>query len=82
MTAKKTTKTAGVDLTVEVSEDGVTGGLQVALCEVHEDGGGTAHLLAGPEFNGTGRILFARRLTARDAQAIRFYLNAVFPVKD
>lgn len=68
-------------LTIDVEEDGVTGALQVYINEEAENGAAHGHQLAGPPCSGTGRVLLTRRLTERDAQAIRFYLDLVFPIR-
>lgn len=66
-------------ITLEVSRDGWTDGLQLSIQQTHENGGGHGYRLAGPKFNGSGKTLLTRELNQRDADEIRTYLDAAFP---
>lgn len=66
-------------LTIEASRDGLTGSLQVSINELDENDLGHGHRLLGPKFSGSGEMLARRDLTGYDADAIRNYLDAVFP---
>ena len=67
-------------LTLRVGIDGPTGGVQVSLSQLDEHGAGHGYRLAGPKFTGSGEVLVSRDLDERDAEEIRRYLDAVFPV--
>jgi hypothetical protein len=67
-------------LTIEVSRDGLTEGLQLSINQLDEEDAGHGYRLAGPKFNGSGETLLTRTLDERDAKEIRRYLDAVFPV--
>lgn len=67
-------------LTLEVSRDGWTKGLQLSINQRDEKGLGSGYRLAGPKFNGSGETLLTRTLTEQDAKEIRAYLDAMFPV--
>lgn len=67
-------------LTLEVSRDGWTKGLQLSINQRDEKGLGSGYRLAGPKFNGSGETLLTRTLTEEDAKEIRAYLDAVFPL--
>ena len=64
---------------IDVCRDGLTNGLQLSINHTDEDGAGHGYRLAGPKFNGSGRVLLSRTLDERDAAEIRRYLDAVFP---
>ena len=66
-------------LTLEVSRDGWTGGLQMSINQLDSEGAGHGYRLAGPKFNGSGETLLSRELDQRDADEIRAYLDQVFP---
>ncbi len=55
---------------ISVHRDGVTGSIQLSIGNAH---GG--YRIAGPKFNGTGRLLLEHMVTERDAQEIRSYLD-------
>lgn len=65
---------------MNVDQDGITGGLQLSIGAYDETGAGHGYRIAGPRYSGTGRKLLKRRLTERDAQEIRAYLDQEFPV--
>ncbi len=65
---------------IDVCRDGLTNGLQLSINQTDEDGAGHGYRLAGPKFNGSGKVLLSRTLDERDATEIRRYLDAVFPV--
>jgi hypothetical protein len=67
-------------ITIDVSRDGLTNGLQLSINQIDEDDAGHGYRLAGPKFNGSGKVLLSRTLDERDAAEIRRYLDAVFPV--
>jgi hypothetical protein len=67
-------------LTIEVSRDGWTKGFQLSISKLDETGVGDGYRLAGPKFNGSGKVLLSRTLDERDAEEIRRYLDAMFPV--
>lgn len=72
---------SGTDkIAIDVSRDGLTNGLQLSINQTGEDGAGHGYRLAGPKFNGSGKVLLSRTLDERDAAEIRRYLDAVFPV--
>jgi hypothetical protein len=68
-------------ITLEVCKDGWTGGLQLSINKVDEEGRGGGYRLAGPKFNGSSKLLLQTALDQRDADEIRAHLDAVFPVK-
>ncbi|SOD80017.1 hypothetical protein SAMN06272781_6826 [Streptomyces sp. 1222.2] len=65
----------------EVSKDGWTGGLQLGISELDENGGGHGFRLAGPKFNGSSKTLLKYEVTERDADEIRKFLDVKFPAK-
>jgi hypothetical protein len=68
-------------ITLEVCKDGLTGKPQLSINKVDENGVGGGYRLAGPKFNGSSKLLLQTELDQRDADEIRAYLDAVFPVK-
>lgn len=66
-------------LTLEVSRDGLTGRLQVSINKADENGILGGHRLLGPKFNGTGETLASAEIDRYDADAIRGYLDEIFP---
>lgn len=66
-------------ITLDVTRDGWTGRLQLSISLTDENGAGHGYRLAGPKFNGSGRVALSRTLDERDAAEIRRYLDAVFP---
>jgi hypothetical protein len=80
MTDETTTEPGKDRITLEVDRDGLTGKLQLSIQQTHENGAGHGYRLAGPKFNGSGKNLLKRELDQRDADEIRGYLDAVFPV--
>ncbi|MFJ4847597.1 hypothetical protein [Streptomyces sp. NPDC088733] len=68
-------------VTIDISRDGWTNGLQLSINERDEDGRGHGYRLAGPKFNGSGEPVLSAELDERDAREIRAYLDAVFPVE-
>ena len=67
-------------VTLDVTRDGLTGGHQLSINLLDESNAGHGYRLAGPKFNGTGRVVLSRTLTEDDAKEIRTYLDAVFPL--
>ena len=67
-------------LTIDVTRDGWTGKLQLSISKHDEDGTGTGYRLAGPKFNGSSEPVLSKILDRDDAEEIRRYLDAVFPV--
>lgn len=63
-------------IVLEISRDDFTGGLQLSIG--HKDGHG--YRIAGPKFLGASQTLLSRELDQRDADEIRTYLDAAFPV--
>jgi hypothetical protein len=70
----------GDRLVLQVSRDGHTDRLQLAISKLDENGAGNGYRLAGPKFNGSGKTLLSRTLDEDDAAEIRRYLDAVFPL--
>ena len=68
-------------IVIDVDRDGLTGGLQLNIAKVDEDGKGFGHRLAGPKYVGASENLLSREINRYDADAIREYLDAVFPPK-
>jgi hypothetical protein len=68
-------------LVFEVSKDGWTGGLQLGISELDENGGGHGFRLAGPKFNGSSKMLLKYEVTERDADEIRKLLDVKFPAR-
>jgi len=66
-------------ITLEVSRDGWTNGVQLSINKLDEKGVGWGYRIAGPKFNGSGETLLKRELDQRDVDEIRRYLDAVFP---
>jgi hypothetical protein len=62
-------------LTLEVSRDGWTTGLQLSINLVDDAGSGDGYRLAGPKFNGSGEVLMVADLTPRDVAQIRSYIE-------
>jgi hypothetical protein len=69
-------------ITLDVCKDGLTGKLQLSINKLDENGTGGGYRLAGPKFNGSSKPLLETELDQRDADEIRAYLDAVFPVTD
>ena len=67
-------------VTLEVTRDGWTGKFQLSINQTDENGAGHGYRLAGPKFNGSGRVVLSREITEDDAREIRQYLNIAFPV--
>lgn len=67
-------------LTIEVSRDGLTGGIQVSINEVDDNGSGRYRIL-GPKFSGTGTVLAEKKLDEWDAREIRAYLDRLYPIE-
>ena len=61
---------------LSIYKDGWTGGIQLSI----EDASGSGFRLAGPKFNGSGKPLLRTKLTQRDADEIRRYLDRAFPL--
>ena len=57
---------------IEVYKDGWTNKLQVCIGD--ENGG---YRLAGPKFNGSGKLLVSQELDKIDAEKIRNYLDKI-----
>ena len=68
-------------LTLDVTKDGWTGGIQLSINCVSDNGWGHGYRIAGPKFNGSGSVLLSAKLTERDAGEIRAYLDRVFPTE-
>lgn len=66
-------------ITIELSRDGWTKGLQLSINEIAEDGGGDGYRIFGPKFNGSGELIHKHVLDERDATEIRAYLDRQFP---
>ncbi|MFI0822272.1 hypothetical protein ACH4TX_42135 [Streptomyces sp. NPDC021098] len=66
-------------IVIDVCKDGWTGGLQLGISQLDENGTGTGYRLAGPKYNGSQKRLLKHTLDERDAEEIRGYLRAVFP---
>ena len=66
-------------ITIEVSRDGWTRGLQVSINLLDEDGNGHGYRIAGPKFNGSSKALLTETLDAGDAEEIRRYLEHIEP---
>ena len=66
-------------LTIDVSRDGWTDGLQLSISKRDEAGLGDGYRLAGPKFNGSSENVLTTTLDERDAAEIRRYLDAEFP---
>ena len=62
-------------VTLELSKDGWTSGLQVSIQAYDGSGSGDGYRLIGPKFNGSSKLLKSVELTDRDAQEIRSYLQ-------
>lgn len=60
---------------LSIYEDGWIGGIQLAI----EDTSGSGFRIAGSKFNGSGKLLNKHKLSERDAQEIRGYLDRAFP---
>ena len=58
-----------------IYEDGWTRGIQLAI----EDETGSGFRIAGPKFNGSGKLLLKYKISERDAKVIRSYLDQAFP---
>lgn len=65
----------------DVSKDGWTGGLQLGISELDENGTGHGYRIAGPKYNGSSKVLLKTEIDARDAEEIRSFLDAKFPTK-
>lgn len=59
-----------------IDRDGWTGGLQISI-----DSDGTGCRITGPKYNGSSVSMKKHKLTERDAQEIRRYLDKAFPVE-
>jgi hypothetical protein len=64
-------------ITLEVTRDGWTGKLQLSINKTDENGAGDGYRIAGPKFNGSGRVLLSRTLDVRDRDEIRSYLDQI-----
>ena len=67
----------GLKVTIEVSRDGWTGGIQCSINEMDESGGGHGYRIGGPKFNGSGEVLACWTVDRRDAEEIMAYLRKV-----
>jgi hypothetical protein len=66
-------------ITLEVSRDNFTGGLQLSISQLDENDHGHGYRIKGPKFLGDSATLLSHDLTQRDAGEIRGYLDAAFP---
>lgn len=66
----------GEKVKLSLSKDGWTGGLQFSIGD--KNGG---YRIAGPKFNGSGKLLLEHTITERDANKIRCYFDRAFPPK-
>lgn len=58
-----------------VDRDGWTGGYQLAI----DDDAGTGFRISGPKYNGSSKRVIRHKLTERDANNIRAYLDKIAP---
>lgn len=65
---------------IKLDRDGWTKGLQLSIDLEDENGGGVGCRLAGPKYNGSSTSVFKHRIDQRDADEIRRYLDAAFPL--
>jgi hypothetical protein len=79
VTAPASGVNADLFVALNVSRDGRTGGLQLSIDQECDNGTGHGYRIAGPKFNGSGENLLKHRLTERDADEIRVYLDSAFP---
>lgn len=63
-------------ITLELSKDGWTGGLQLSI---NDTDAGHGYRLMGPKFNGSSKLIASRELDERDVAEIRAYLDAFAP---
>jgi len=67
-------------ITLDVSRDDLTSGLQLSIQQYDENDLGHGYRLKGPKFSGASEVLLTCELKQRDADEIRAYLDAAFPV--
>lgn len=65
-------------LEIRLDRDGWTKGLQLSI-DLSDEKDGIGYRLAGPKFNGSSTPVFSHRLTERDANELRRYLDMAFP---
>lgn len=64
---------------IDVDRDRYTGQLQVSISRRDKDGLGYGYRIAGPKYTGSSENLIRHKLTERDANEIRTYINNQFP---
>ncbi|WP_069874537.1 hypothetical protein [Streptomyces malaysiensis] len=69
-------------IVIDVCKDGWTGGLQLGIAKLNENGRGIGYRIAGPEYSGSQERLLRHTLDERDAEKIRDFLRAGFPDTD
>ena len=60
---------------LDVSKDGWTGGYQISIGELDENGAGSGYRIAGPKFNGSSNVVKHVELTENDARKIMPFLE-------
>lgn len=70
-----TTKKLSPGAYIVVDSDGWTGGMQLSIDWVGQDGDGVGYRLAGPKFNGSSSTIMRHRLSERDIAEIQRYLD-------
>lgn len=70
----------GTHLTLDVDRCGRA--FQVSISEVNDEGSGHGYRIVGPKYGGDSVGVLSHRLTERDANEIRNYLDRVFPSGD
>ena len=68
-----------VKRTIEVSQSGTTRGLQLSINETRANGYGAGYRIAGPKFDGTGKVLLSHEITERDAKEIYAVIKHLLP---
>lgn len=64
-------------ITLEVSRDALTNGVQLSINDVDGSGVGHGYRIAGPKFSGNGVVLLRKVLTPDEANEISQYLSRV-----
>jgi hypothetical protein len=59
-----------MSLVLEVFKDNITGGIQVSLSDLDEQGRGTGYRILGPKFLGDSSLLVKRTLDSHDIDCL------------
>lgn len=74
------TQTAKVYFTVD--RRAIDGALQLSINFAREGNGGHGYRIAGPKYDGNGKVLLRHELSERDVSELRRYLSLSSPLRE